>query len=350
MKEKNFIINRRKFLQTSAMAAGVLAVAPLPTACAPTSNIEQNRSDFGGVKMGAITYSFRSMPSSAGNVLFYTLASGIGSIELMGDVAEEYAGKPAAPSFGSVMRIPPGQELTPEQQIERDAMMEARQKYNEEVSAWRLTVPMAKYEELARIYKMAGVDIHIIKVQPNMNMSDAELDYVFNVCKAVGAMGVTVELNLELAARVSPFAVKHGKYVIFHNHEQFAKDQAFIDAGGYDAFLKYENVRFNFDCGWYFASTGKNPIEIVEKYHDSIASIHVKDFTGLKDGQTGTQTPWGQGDAPLKEFLLYIQSNAGKPGWPVHCDIELEYNIPEGSDAVIETTRCVEWARNVLVK
>jgi sugar phosphate isomerase/epimerase len=360
MKEKIFFIDRRKFLQTSAMAAGVLAVAPLPTACSSESekccgSCDVNRSDFGGVKMGAITYSYRSMPQSAGNVLLYTLASGIGSIELMGDVAEEYAGRPAPPSFGPMPRIAPGQPLTPEQQRAREAMMEARQKFNQEVSAWRLTAPMTKFEELAKIYKMAGVDIHIIKIEPNMNMSDAELDYVFNVCKAVGAMGVTVELNLALAERVSPFAVKHGKYVIFHNHQQFSNDERyntnldFINAGGYDAFLKYDNIFFNFDMGHYYGTTGRDPREIVEKYHDRIASIHVKDKTGPNTDPGNENRIWGQGETPLKEFLLYIQSNAGKPGWPVHCDIEMEHIVPEGSDAVIETKLCVEWARNVLV-
>jgi len=344
MKEKDFTFNRRKFLQTSAMAAGVLAVAPLPTACA-TSKQEANRSNFGGVQIGAITYSYRSMPQTAGNVLLYTLASGVGSIEMMGDVAEEYAGRPVAPSFGPMARMAPGQELTPEQQAERAAMMEARRQYNENVTNWRLTVPMTKYEELAKIYKMAGIDIHIIKLEPNMNMSDAELDYVFNVCKAVGAMGVTVELNLELAKRVSPFAVKHGKYVIFHNHQQFSED----NFEGYDPYLQYDNVFFNFDMGHYYGTTGRDPIEIIEKYHDRIAAIHIKDKTGPKTTPPNTNRVFGQGETPLKEFLLFIQRNAGKPGWPVHCDIELEYNIPEGSDAVIETARSVEWTRNVLV-
>lgn len=355
MEEKKLTLGRRKFLQSTALAAGAFAIAPLHTSCTTTCKEEANRSNFGGVKLGAITYSFRSMPSSAGNILLYTLASGIGSIELMGDVAEVYAGRPAAPSFGQMARVAPGQPLTPEQQREREAMMEARQKFNEEVSAWRLSVPMTKYEELAKIYKMAGVDIHIIKLEPNMNMSDAELDYVFKVCKAVGAMGVTVELNLALAERVSPFAVKHGKYVIFHNHQQFSDNPKFnnnldfINAGGYDAYLKYDNIFFNFDMGHYFGTTGRDPREIIEKYHDRIASIHVKDKTGPTATTPNDNRIWGQGETPLKEFLLYIQSNAGKPGWPVHCDIEMEHNVPEGSDAVIETARCVEWARNVLV-
>ena len=350
MKEKNFTFDRRKFLQTSALAAGVLAVSPFPTACTTANNKEVNRSDFDGVKIGAITYGFRSMPQSAGNVLFYTLASGIGSIELMGDVAEAYAGRPEAPLFGSLTRVAPGQQLTPEQQLERETMMEARRKYNAELTAWRLSASMSKFEELAKIYKMAGVDIHIINyvinMGPNMDMSDAEFDYIFKVCKAVGAMGVSIELNLPLAERMSPFAVKHGKYIIFHNHGQFAD----MNFEGYDPYLKYDNVYFCFDMGHYFGSTGLDPREIVEKYHDRIVAIHLKDKTAPDASEPNINKIWGQGNTPLKEFLLYIQSNAGKPGWPVHCDIELEYDIPEGSDAVIETARCVEWARNVLVK
>ena len=344
MKENKTTINRRNFLQSTALAAGAFAIAPLQTACATASPKEVNRSNFGGVQIGAITYSFRSLPTDPGNVLLYSLASGLGSLEMMGDVAETFAGRPAAPSFGQMPRIAPGQELTPEQQRERDAIMEARQQYNEEVSAWRLSVPMAKYEELANLYKMAGIDIHIIKLDLRANMPDAEIDYVFNACKAIGAVGVTAEVGLQLTERVAPFAEKHGKFLILHNHAQFAQE----NFEGYDAYLKYDCVRFNFDMGHYFGSTGNDPREIVEKYHDRIVSCHIKDKTGPDASPKDFNRAYGQGDTPLKEFLLYIQSNAGKPGWPVHCDIELEYEIPSNSDAVKETAKCVEWTKNVL--
>jgi len=49
---------------------------------------------FGGVQIGAITYSWRSMPGSAEDILNYCIQTGISSIELMGDVAERYAGLP----------------------------------------------------------------------------------------------------------------------------------------------------------------------------------------------------------------------------------------------------------------
>ena len=346
MKENKTIINRRNFLQSTALAAGAFAIAPLQTACSSACSTEANRSNFGGVQIGAITYSFRSMPTDAGSVLLYSLASGLGSIEMMGDVAENYAGRPAAPAFSPMARPVPGQELTPEQQKEREAMMEARQKWNDDVTAWRLSVPMAKFEELAKLYKMAGINIHIVKLDLRANMSDAEIDYVFNACKAMGAMGVTAEVGLQLTERVAPFAAKHEIFLILHNHAQFAQD----DFEGYDPYLQYDFVRFNFDMGHYFGSTGNDPREIVEKYHDRIASIHIKDKTGPTATPPDTNRAFGQGDTPLKEFLLYIQSNAGKPGWPVHCDIELEYDIPSNSDAVKETAQCVEWTKNVLAK
>src|SRR5437870_13221010 len=50
---------------------------------------------FGGVQIGTITYSFRSLPSGAEQVLQYCLECGISAIELMNNVAEGYAGSPA---------------------------------------------------------------------------------------------------------------------------------------------------------------------------------------------------------------------------------------------------------------
>lgn len=346
MMEKKIIIDRRKFLQSTTITAGILAITPLQTACTAIGKKEDaSRSNFGGVEIGAITYSFRTMPTDAGSILLYTLATGLGTLEMMGDVAENYAGRPITPQFGSQIRPAPGQQLTPTQEHERKVQMEARQRYNEEVLAWRLSVPMSKYEELAKIYKMAGVNIHIIKIQPNVNMSDAELDYIFNVCKAIDAIGVSCELDLKVAERVAPFALKHGKYLIFHNHDQFANENFELEP-----FFKYDNVRLNFDMAIYYGSTGKDPREIIEKYHKQIVSIHIKDYTGPNSTPPRTNRIWGQGETPLKEFLLYIQKNAYKSGWPVHCDIELSYDIPQGSNAVIEVSRCIEFVKNILVK
>ena len=56
-------------------------------------------------------------------------------------------------------------------------------------------------------------------------------------------------------------------------------------------------VSLNFDAGHFFGSTGRNPIEMIEKYHDRIVSIHIKDKTGPNTQPTPNQNQvWGQGE------------------------------------------------------
>src|SRR5438067_3637591 len=74
-------------------------IAKLALTVAPASRLmgAKPNSNFGGVQIGVITYSFRALPSSAEQVLQYCLDCGISAIELMGNVAESYAGAPAGP-------------------------------------------------------------------------------------------------------------------------------------------------------------------------------------------------------------------------------------------------------------
>lgn len=48
-----------------------------------------------------------------------------------------------------------------------------------------------------------------------------------------------------------------------------------------DPILAYgQCIGFNFDVGHYFAGTkGLSPIPVIEKYHDRIVSLHLKDRT-----------------------------------------------------------------------
>src|ERR1035441_9851145 len=73
-----------------------LAAVALPAA----TLLAKPNSNFGGVQIGAITYSFRALPSSAEQVLKYCLDCGIGAIELMSNVPESYAGSPAPAGRG----------------------------------------------------------------------------------------------------------------------------------------------------------------------------------------------------------------------------------------------------------
>ena len=63
----------------------VLSTAFLGNSCTGSDKPDSN---FNGVQIGVISYSWRSMPKGeAEDILRYCLQSGISSIELMGDVA-----------------------------------------------------------------------------------------------------------------------------------------------------------------------------------------------------------------------------------------------------------------------
>lgn len=73
---------------------------------------DKPNSRFNGVQIGAITYSYHSMPSTVDNLLDYFLRSGLSSAELMGEPAEQFAGKPTFERFPQPRR---GEEISEEQ-------------------------------------------------------------------------------------------------------------------------------------------------------------------------------------------------------------------------------------------
>ncbi len=267
-------------------------------------------SKFGGVQIGAITYSYRSMPDqSLPAILGYVLESGLSSVELMGGPVEQFAGIPQV-------------------------------KDPQALRQWRTTVSMDKFREIKKMFNTKGVKIDILKLG-SPNWSDEEIDYAFNVCKTLGARGITMEISEEAAKRMAPFAEKHNRYVIFHNHGQPG-----TPGFSFDKVLAYgPKLMLNLDAGHYFGATGLHPNELIERLHDRIASLHIKDKTGPKAANPNKNMEFGKGETPVAEILQLVQKNK----WPITCDIELEYDLPQGSDAVKEVAKCVEYCRKALV-
>jgi sugar phosphate isomerase/epimerase len=293
---------------------------------------EPINSNYGGVQIGAITYSFRNI-REVDAVLQACVDAGVSSVELMGTGIEAYLGAPVNPVSRREMRDPDALS---------DEKKEALAKYPEELKAWRNSEEtMNKYVALKKKFNDAGVNIHIYKWEAGR--SDEELDYSFKVAKALGAIGISTEIGEEACTRVGAAAERAGMVAIFHNHAQFRKEDFDVDK----LLAMNPANRLNFDIGHYFGSTGKSPVAFIEKYHDQIASIHVKDKTA-KDNEVKADVnmPFGQGETPVIEVLRLIQKN----NWPIYCDIELEYKIPEGSDAVKETAICREYCKKVLLK
>ena len=286
-------ISRRAFIGgTAAIAASSLMPQGAFAAEKPSSN-------FGGVEIGAITYSFRSMPSSAEDLLNYLVQCGLSNVELMGDAAEAFA-KKHTPATG-------------------------------------VDGPMDGYEALGKLYKDAGVKIHIVKFGNigDEKMTDKEIDYCFRAAKAAGAKGITREISEPAAKRLGPMADNHEVIIAFHNHTQIKPDTYDGDFLSHGKFLG-----INLDIGHYVAGTNQSPIPFIEKHHDRILSLHLKD----RKKNNGDNLPWGQGETPIADVLRLLKKNK----YAIYPDIELEYDVPADSDAVKEVMKCVKYCKEAL--
>lgn len=327
-KEKNLFVTRRKFIKNVSIASGAIAFAPFAYNCSP----KESGSTFEGVPIGVITYSWRNMTLDAREILQLCIEGNITSLELMGNVAEAYAGIPPSPP-----RLKRGVEYSDE---ERTAYQKAKREGEAKQKEWRLNAPMEKYKELGQLFKNAGIHVHTVKFAP-ANWSDGEIDYAFEAAKVIGAKAITNEIGDKACRKLGKFAEKHGMIAAYHNHAQPGEPDF-----NFEEFLAHSPANMlNLDVGHYFGSTGKHPNEIIEKLHDRIYSIHLKDKTGKDAEPPNTNMPWGEGETPLADVLNLIKDKK----WPIYADIELEYPVPEGSDAQQEIIKCVEYCKNILV-
>jgi sugar phosphate isomerase/epimerase len=319
-------ITRREFIGSTA----AMTVLPIVAGGVFGQVASKPNSNFNGVQIGAITYSWRSMPSTADDLLNYLVKCGLSSVELMGGPAEQFVG---APTFERIRRSR-GAEITEEQRAKIQATRKAQA---EKLRQWRLSVSMDKYEALRKKYNDAGVDIYIVKFgEIGPNMPEEEINYCFNAAKALGAKGITTEISEEKAKFLGPYADKHKIMIGFHNHTRI-NFQSWEKPFSYGKYLG-----MNFDIGHYVAGTNESPIPVIERYADAgrILSLHIKD----RKVNDGANMPFGQGDTPLGLVLQLMKRK--KYTFPAH--IELEYPIPEGSDAVAEVKKCVKYCKEAL--
>jgi sugar phosphate isomerase/epimerase len=355
---KNLIQTRRAFLGTSAALAGITILPFGVSSCkpaAPSAGTDgKPASNFGGVQIGAITYSWRDRPAGFENIITYCIESGINSIELMSGDLEDYLGVPKNPMQDAIRQWmqqqraaapPPQPGGAPPQRRQRPQLPPELQagvdQYNEDVKNWRLSIDMNKVAAAKQLLDDAGIQAHIVKFSPG-NWENDLIDYAFKVAKAMGAKGVTDEIGENAVKKMAPVAERNGMYAIFHNHMQFGDDPSF----SYDPFIAVsEAVRFNFDAGHFFGSTGIHPNEMIKKNHDKIFSVHIKDKTGPEAETPNENQVWGQGEMPLADILLLLKQEK----WPIYCDIELEYPVKSWSTSVKEVRTCVQYARNILI-
>jgi sugar phosphate isomerase/epimerase len=316
------ILTRRAFgkLTLAGVPASViLGSLPLPALADVNSRIN-------GVQIGAITYSFRSMP--AGEIVKAFVDIGLGEMELMSNHAEELAGAPRAGRGGGRRGAP----MTAEQQAARDADIKA-------LRDWRMAATEATFKPVRTQIQDAGIELKILCYNMNVKTTpDDEIEYAFLMARALGVDAISTSTQVSMARRLAPFAEKHKLRVGFHGHANTADPDEVATPESFEAVMaasKYLGA--NLDVGHY-TEAGYDPIRFLQKHHDRITNVHLKDMKKASNG--GGYTPFGQGDAPLKGVLKLVQ----KAKWDIPVNIEFEYQ----GDPRVEVPKCLAFVKDAL--
>jgi len=353
-------MKRRDFFGMGAAALAGVALMPGLASCGnpeakPATKVDNGKpnSNFGGVHIGLNTYSWRDMPGGMENMLKYCKEANMSNLELRINHLEEILGIPKDPTWdirrAALERLPEKErEAVQKKPGGVDALLTAEDKqiiadYKKSVDDFRYGMDMAKVEQVLERFNSEGINIHIAKMMPDANSTDEFIEYSFKVAQALKAPAITAEMTLESAKKCAPYAEKYDIYYVLHNHYQYATPEY---VNGPDEVLAVSpKIMLNFDFGHYFGSTGKNPCDFIEKYHDRIYSMHCKDKTGPNAAQPNENQVWGQGETPLEEVLKLVQSKYQH----IYCDVELEYPVAPWSNSVKEVATCVKFAQRVLL-
>jgi len=325
---------RREF-GTLAMAAGLVRLRPDASALVrlePDAHADAATyagagidSKVNGVRLGVQTYSFRELPRPAGAadsvdiVIKAMLDAGVGECEIFAPQLE--------PQFSQGARGARGAPPSPE-------ALKARQ----DLRKWRIESSLDHFRNVRKKFDAAGLTIFAYCYNMNAGFTDAEIDRGFEMTKALGTTIMTSSTTLDVAKRIAPLAEKHKIVVGLHGHSNISDPNEFATPESFAAAMKMSKYfKVNLDVGHFFAAN-YDPVAYIREHHADITNLHLKD----RKKNQGDNTPWGQGDTPIKDVLQLLK----KERWPIPADIEYEYR-GEGTPTE-EVKKCMAFARQAL--
>src|SRR5262245_23955894 len=278
----------------------------------------------GGVRLGVQTYSFRDLPRTPGSDAVDVI---IGAMKTCGLTECELFGPQVEPQFNSGARGARGAPPSPE-------AVKAR----EDLRKWRIETPLDHFRDVGKKFKAAGITVYGYNYSPNASFSDAEIERGFEMARALGAEIITASTTVEVAKRIAPFAEKHKMVVAMHGHSNIDDPNEFATPDSFAAAMKMSQLfKVNLDIG-HFTAANFDAIAYMRAHHQHITNLHLKD----RKKNQGDNTPWGQGETPIKEVLQLLK----KEKWPIRAYIEYEYRGAGTSPE--EVKKCLDYAKAAL--
>jgi sugar phosphate isomerase/epimerase len=312
---------------------GKIALASLPLTSA--FGAKKIDSKFGGVQVGAITYSFNRLASpDPEEIIKAYVEVGFGECELMSNHCEALAGAPAMPAFGRGGGGGGRQPLTPEQQAERQAAME-------KLVQWRASTSAGAWKAVAKKFSDAGIDLALLCYNMQDSMKDSDIEYGFSMAKGLGVKGITTSTTLTMAKRIAPMADDHKMTVGYHGHDATNDPNQTATLESYDTLMGYGKYNaINLDIG-HFTAANYDAVAFIKQHHDRITNLHVKD---RRKDHGPNVAEWGTGDTPIKDVMQLLK----KEKYPFPANLELEYPVPADSTIVAEAKKCFAYVKSCL--
>jgi sugar phosphate isomerase/epimerase len=283
---------------------GKLALAAVPAASALRSAPELP-SVFHGVRLGIGSYSFREF--SLEDIIAGLPQVPLGTLELESRFVE--------PGMMSAGRggLPPDRR--------------------EALRAWRLSASLDDLAAVKKRFDDAGIHVYGYNIPIDASFTDAEVDRVFPMARALGAEAVHVVTTLPQAERLIAPAAKYGMRVGFHPTGG-RRDENYIGTG--DSWRKIVAMSPYFGVCPDLAGRanwGADPLVFLREMRERLTALHTHDTV-----------PFGQGNAPVKEILRMMRDEKMK-FVPI---VERIYPLKPEMDKVAEIRNLVEYCKNAL--
>ncbi len=291
--QSNF--TRRKFARLAVGSGAGLAGAAVLTAH------DRMTSKFSGVTVGAQSYSFRDRPLDEAIAAMKQIR--IGSCELWSGHTE------------------------PLRELRRD---------REKLRAFRLETPLSHYEEIGESFHAAGIELNSFNYSFRDHFTDEEIARGFEMAKAMGAKALTASGTVSVAGRVNAHAQRYGMKVGMHNHSRIRENEYATPDDFAAASKGNSHIGVNLDIG-HFVAAGFDPVDYIKRHHAQIVALHIKD----RKRDQGENTPFGEGDTPIRETLALLRDNS----YDIPANIEYEY---KGGDTVEEVKKCFDYCKRAL--
>jgi sugar phosphate isomerase/epimerase len=162
---------------------------------------------------------------------------------------------------------------------------------------------------------------------PAPQISDAQIDRIFQFTKALGAKSISSGMTIDMAKRIAPFAERH-KIVLA------------VSSTNPDILTQIPTIssylRMDLDIGD-FTRAGHDSLQFVKDNYQHLLDIHLKDCKFK-----GASVPFGTGDSHMKEVLQFLRDKKSQARANIDCD------YPGTGTSVEEVKKCYAYVKSCL--